>query len=180
MAQKSFKPQNLKGILVFILILVLVGGGALFYFGLKEVRTFAIEVSHSSSDAEASGQQIQALQALKGQLAESEALVAKANMLLASPETYQTQALSDVRTYAAASGITIEKIDFSEVTPGVDRGMVVALAEPVSYAKLIIFLDAIEGNIPKMQVTSLSLSHLSGGSADSVEVGDINITIATR
>jgi hypothetical protein len=180
MAKQAFKPQSLRALLLVILVLIIAGGLGLFYLGLNEVRTFAVEVNHSIADAEASNGQVQALQSLKGQLAQSETLIAKANQMFATPANYQNQAITDTRNYAAASGISIAKVDFDTAVAGVNPVMTVSLKAPVPYSKLIQFLDNIEGNIPKMQVTSIGISHVIGGKADAVTVDDIKIMIATR
>jgi len=180
MAKQAFKPQTLRGILLVTLILVLAGGLGLFYLGLTEVRKFAVEVNHTIADAEASNGQVQALQGLKGQLTQSEALIAKANQMFATPTNYQNQAITDTRNYAAAAGVTITKVSFDPVVPGVNPTMTVSLRAPVPYNKLIQFLDNIEGNIPKMQVSEIGISHVNGGNANSVTVDDIKIMIATR
>ena len=180
MANQTLKPQSLRAVLVFVLIMVIAGGLGLFYLGLNEIRTFAVEVNHSVADAEASNGQVQALQTLKGQLAQSEALIAKANQMFATPASYQNQAITDTRNYAAAAGISIAKVDFEPIVPGINPTMTVSLKAPVSYKKLLQFLDNIEGNIPKMQVSSIGISHVNGGRSDSVTVDDIKIMIATR
>jgi hypothetical protein len=180
MAAKVFQPQALRGILVILLVLVITGGAGLFYLGLSEIRTFAIEVNHSIADAAASNEQVQSLQTLKSQLTQSEALIAKANQMFATPENYQNQAVTDIRNYAAASGIAVAKTNFDAQVPGINPTVTVSLKAPVSYGKLIRFLDAIEGNVPKMQVSAITISHVNGGGADSVTVDDIKITIASR
>jgi hypothetical protein len=180
MAAQSFKPQTLRSVLVVVLIIVIAGGAGLFYLGLNEIRIFATEVNHTIADAEASGGQVQRLQSLKGQLAQSEALIAKANQMFATPENYQGQAITDISNYAAANGLTIAKTSFEAQEPGANPTMTVSLKAPVSYTGLIKFLDAIEGNIPKMQVSNIGVNHINGGNADSVAVDDIKITIATR
>jgi Tfp pilus assembly protein PilO len=180
MAKQTFKPQALRTVLFVTFVIVIVGGLGLFYLGLSEVRKFAVEVNHSIADAAASNVQVQALQGLKSQLAQSEALIAKANQMFATPASYQNQAIADTRNYAIASGLTIEKISFDDVIAGSSPTMTVGLKAPVSYSKLIRFLDGIEGNVPKMQVSNIGINHVNGGGADSVAVDDIKITIATR
>lgn len=178
--KKAFKPQTLRSVLYVILVLIILGGGGLFYLSLEELRKYAIEVNHTVADAEASGNQVQALQGLKSQLTQSEALIAKANQMFSTPTTYQAQAISDIRNYAAASGVTITRTSFDEEVAGNTRTMTVSLQSPVSYTNLIKFLDGIEGNIPKMQVSSIGLSHVAGGGSSVVTVDDIKITIAVR
>jgi hypothetical protein len=180
MATKTFKPQTLRSILLVSLIVVIAGGLGLFYIGLNQVREFAIEVNHSIADAEASNTQIQRLQSLKGEIAQSELLISRANQMFATPASYQNQAITDTRNYASAAGLNITKVNFDPYVAGTNPTMTLSLKSPVSYQKLIQFLDGIEGNIPKMQVTTIGVSHINGGNADSVAVDDIKITIATR
>jgi len=180
MAKQVFKPQSLRAVLLVTLIIVIAGGLGLFYLGLNEVRKFAVEVNHSIADAEASNVQVSELQGLKGQLVESEALIAKANQMFATPANYQSQAITDTRNYAVASGIAIAKISFDNAVAGVNPVLTVSLKAPVPYSKLIQFLDSVEGNIPKMQISSIGISHTNGGRSDSVTVDDIKITVATR
>jgi type II secretory pathway component PulM len=161
-------------------ILIIVGSLGLFYLGLGEVRKYAVEVNHSIADADASKVQLEALQGLKSQLAQSETSIAKANQMFATPDNYQNKAITDTRNYANASGLTIERINFDDAVSDVGPAMTVSLKAPVSYSKLIRFLDGIEGNMPKMQVSNISLTHVNGAGADSVAVDDIKIMIATN
>jgi len=180
MATKAFKPQALRGFLIFLLGVVIIGGAGIFYLGLAEVRKFATEVNHSIADAEASGGQVDALQALRRQLAQSETLIAKADQMFATPDNYQTQALTDIRAYANTAGVSITKTSFDDQAAESGRIMTVSLQSPVSYPKLIQFLDGIESNVPKMQVSNIDLGHVPGGGASTVAVSDIKIMIATR
>jgi len=174
---KPTSPQSLRGVLTVLLIVAIAGGAGLFYLGLQDVRSYAIEVNHSIADAEASRTQVQSLQVLKGQLSESEALIAKANQMFATPNNYQSAALTDIATYASASGLTITKTSFDEAAIGT---MTVGLKSPVSYKKLVQFMSNLEGNLPKMHVSEITLNHTVGGNADSVTVDDIKIMIAIR
>lgn len=173
-------PENAKQFLLVLLVLVIVGGSAAFYFALDYVRSFATEVNHSIVDSEASGKQIQELQALRSEITESESLIAKANQIFASSETYQTQSVTDIRRYAERAGLTVEKTSFGEDTSGETRTVTVTLEAPVSYAKLIQFFDGLEGNVPKIQVSSVTLENVPGGGADAVKVGDIVLKVAVQ
>lgn len=173
-------PEKVKRLLITLLVIVILGGGALFYFMLDTVRSFAVDVDHTIADSEASGMQIRELQVLKGQISESESLISKANQIFSTPDGYQTQSLNDIRRYADIAGLTIEKTSFGEETAADTRSITVNLQAPVSYNKLIRFLDGIEGNVPKIQVASITLDHVVGGGADTVKVGDIVLKIAIR
>lgn len=180
MAKQTFKPQTLRGILIFLLVVIVAGGGALFYLGLEKVREFSVEVNQSVTDAEASGGQVEKLQGLKGQLTQSESLITKADQMFATPDSYQTQAITDIRNYATAAGLSIARTSFDEQATGANPTVTVSLQNPVSYTRLIQFLDGIEGNIPKLQVSNIGVSRTNAGGADLVAVDDIKITIAIK
>jgi len=42
--KKQFSPQNLRALLSVVLVLVVLGGGALFYWGMGLIKAYAIEV----------------------------------------------------------------------------------------------------------------------------------------
>lgn len=177
--KKQFKPQTLRAILAALLVLIVLAGGGAFYLGLDLVQKYAIEVDHKLVDAEASEKQISQLQVLKSQLNQSNSLIQKADQVFSTTTTYQAQALSDVRKYADASGLTVNSTNFDDVAAGT-ASMTITLKQPVSYTKLVAFLNNIEGNLPKMQINSIALGQPGSGGADMVRTGDIKIGIAVR
>jgi type II secretory pathway component PulM len=179
-AKKQFKPQNLRAILATLLVIILLAGGAGFYWGLDVVRAYAIKVNHTLADAEASGNQVKELQTLKGQLAQSNTLIDKANQLFATPASYQARALSDLKKYADISGLSITNTSFSDPAGSGVYSITISLRQPVPYKNLITFLNNLEGNLPKLQVSSIALGRASTGGAVSVKTGDIKIDIAVR
>ncbi len=178
--KKQFRPQNLRAILAFLLILLVVGGGAGFYWGIGLVREYAVQVEQRLADADASAEQLRGLQTLKNQLAQSDSLVEKANQLFATPSSYQQQTLGDVKKYADAAGLAIANTSYGDPAEDSTYSMTVTLREPVAYSKLIAFLNNIESNLPKLQVSSISLGRVEGGNSDSVKTGDIKINISVR
>lgn len=177
--KKQFTAQKLRTLLAFLLVVVILGGAAGFYFGLDEVRTYSLSVNHRLVDAQASGKQIEELQTLRRNLANNNSLVEKANQLFATPATYQAQASTDINAYASAAGIAIARTTFSDPSSGAHEATV-SLNNPTSYKGLIIFLGNIEHNIPKMQVTSISLKPADPANASRVVVGDIKISVSVR
>lgn len=177
-----------RNFLAFVLVLVVLGAVAGFYYGLQIIKDYALEVTHTVADSSASATNIDQLGALKQQLADGQPLVAKAEKLFSTPDGYQTQALKDISKYASEAGVTISSIDSagsgsSENTEGVSSSPyseVITLQNPVSYARLLQFLDAIEGNLPKMQVTGITINRPSAPSGDQVAADKITITVAVR
>ncbi|MGV9001465.1 MAG: hypothetical protein ACOH18_00705 [Candidatus Saccharimonadaceae bacterium] len=177
--KKQFKPQNLRTILTALFVIVLLAGGVGFYWGISVVRTYAVEVNHRLADADASGQQVKELQTLKDKLAQSNALVEKANQLFATPASYQAQILSDLKTYADSAGLSITNTAFSGPAEGT-YAITITFKQPVLYTNLIAFLNNVEGNLPKLQVNSIAMGRAGSGGADRVKTGDIKIDISVR
>ncbi|MDB5162131.1 MAG: hypothetical protein JWM52_639 [Candidatus Saccharibacteria bacterium] len=187
MKKPGMKATSVRGLLTFVVIVLIAGTVAGFYFGLQLVRDASVDVSHTAQDAQASGKAIDDLQQLKITLTQSQALVTKANQLFTTSTAYQAQALKDVQKYANETGVTISKTNFDtgsandpNATANTSKPLSITLQAPVSYSKLLNFLDAIEGNLPKMQVTSMELIRPVGGGIDNVTVGDVKIVVSTR
>ncbi|MEO6109659.1 MAG: hypothetical protein ABIP50_01445 [Candidatus Saccharimonadales bacterium] len=188
MKKDGMKATSIRSLLTFVIVILILAMAGGFYLGLGKVRTTALDVSHTAADANASGKQIDELQKLKLVLTQSQGLVDKANALFSTPASYQSQALKDVQKYASQSGVTISNTNFdlkedTKDTPTVtntSKPFSITLKSPVSYTKLLSFLDDIEGNLPKMQVTSIDLSRPTTTGSDNVITGDIKIVVSTR
>lgn len=183
MKKSGMKASSLKKVLIALLVMIVLASVAGFYYGLQILQAYAVEVSHTVADADASGKSVQKLQELKKSLAERETLVAKADKIFATESNYQSQALTDVQRYAAQAGLTISNTNFDAPADGglvsTNRSFVITLQSPVSYSKFLQFLNSIEGNLPKMQVSSINLSRAAGG-VDDVTTGEIKLTISVR
>jgi hypothetical protein len=187
---KTNQATTTRNVLSFMLVVVIISAVAGFYYGLQVLREYALDVTHTVTDSSASADNIDQLSVLKKQLADGQPLVAKAQKLFSTPDTYQTQALKDISKYASDAGITISSIDSaspasgnatSPLSPsGTGYSEVITLQNPVSYAKLLQFLDAIEGNLPKMQITGVSIDRPATPSGDQVTTDKITITVAVR
>ena len=178
---KKMNATTVRNILSFLLVVVVLGTIGGFYYGLQIIRSYSLEVSHAITDSSASGQNVEQLSDLKKQLADGQALVTKANQLFSTPTTYQTQALKDISKYAADSGVTITSID--SVDPATSGGALaetITLKSPVSYMSFLKFIDAIEGNLPKMQITGITIGRPASPSGDLVSTEKITITVATK
>lgn len=173
--KKQFKPQNLRAILTTLLVVLVVGGGGLFYYGLTLVQEYSVDVNHRLADATASGEQISQLQTLKTQLSQSNSLIEKANQLFVNPSTYQGQMLNDVKNYADAAGLGLAATSFEDPATTGTYTMKLTLRQPVSYSGLINFLNNIESNLPKLQVSSIELKYANVKDPNSIGTGEIKI-----
>lgn len=178
MKQSSMKATSLRSLLLFLVVLVIGAIAAGFYYGLERVKQYAVEVSHTNADARAAEQQVGELQKLKTTLSNSEELVRKANQLFATESNYQTRAIQDVQRYASRADITITDTNFPDEQQGSgSHTLVIRIESPTSYTNFIRFLESIESNLPKMQVTGITVNRAS---EDTINVEDINIQVFTR
>lgn len=182
MTASGLKATSLRKGLIFVLVVVIIGTAAGFYYGLQLVRSYAVEASNKVSDAEASGGQIDQLRQLQQTLEQSDELIAKADSIFATNDNYQTRAITDLERYASEAGIDIASTEFptDATTPPNTRVVTVSLQQPLSYERLIRFLELVEGNLPKMQPTSITISRPNEPNGDAVVVSDITINISTR
>lgn len=184
-----------RNVLSFILVLVIIGAAVGFYFGLQFIKTYAVEVSHVVTDSKAAGESEKSLSTLKTELSNGEELVGTANKLFSTSSTYKEQIQSDITRYASEAGITVISIDPSSdaapagpnKAPSAPRGStptdtseVITIKSPVSYAKLIQFMQSIEDNLPKMQITAIGISRPAVASGDEVITDKITISVLTR
>src|SRR6185312_67259 len=172
---------TLKGILITVIVLLIILAGVGFYFAQSWLNTLAISVSHTVASSATSANSIQSLQKLKTELATEQDIITKTNNLFASTNTYQTQAVQDLIAYAADTGITISNYSFPAITAtsatssAPSTQVTVTLTSPLSYTNLLKFMNDIESNLPKMQITTIDLTRVAG---DSNSVGVSQLTIA--
>lgn len=180
--QKTTATSARKGFLV-ILLLVIIGIGAGFYYGLQMIRDYAIETTKKVADAGASGRQIEQLRQLQQTLQQSDALLIKADAIFATEANYRAKAITDLNRYAGAAGVTITSTEFPTPEPASPpnvRPATITLAQPVRYESLLRFLQLVEGNLPKMQPINLTISRPDQPNGTQVTVSTITINISTR
>ncbi len=192
---KKMNATTTRTILAFTLVIVIIGSAVGFYFGLQIIKAYALEVTHATADSRASDKNFDQLGHLKQQLADGQVLVTKSDALFSTTTTYQTQSLKDISKYAANAGITISSIDsVSPVslpgspsvaptklpTPTTTYSEIITIQSPVSYAKFLQFISAIEGNLPKMQITGISVGRPKVVSGDQITTDKITITVSVR
>jgi hypothetical protein len=175
MKTPKLTAMTVRSLLSVLLVAVVVAIVAGFYFGLGEIKKFADEVSVVTSQAAA-------LNSQSGTIPEATAQdpsLAKAGLLFVSEPQWQAQARQDIEKYAADSGLTAASIGFETDTPPLpnQRNIVVSLSSPMNYQGLLRFLNAVETNLPKMQVTKLNISRESAGE---VAVEAIVIGVSVR
>lgn len=129
----------------------------------KSVR----ETDHMQIDAEISTTELQQLKSLQKQLITEKDIIDRAKQIAASSNQYryQDQVIKDVSDYATRYGVAINTFDFASTSnqnaaqAGAKKTpFTVTLRGPLPYTTFLKFLRAIEQNLTKIQVTSLSLT----------------------
>jgi len=192
MKKAKLSAKALRIILSLVIIVVIFLSGVAFYFAQSWLSDLSEEISNTVARSDASGNDIQSLKKLEGELASRQDIIKKTGQLLASSDTYQARAIEDLTRYAGKAGIQISNFSFSqsnaEATARTKKtasdessqtSVDVSLISPVSYRGLLKFLDAVESNLPKMQVSSLKISRVVG-SNNAVKVDKITIRVYTN
>lgn len=190
MRKLHLTPTNLRVMLsisLFVIIAVAVTLALISYRGLKQT---AITVSHTTLDASASQNNLRVLQQLEKKLEEERENINRANSIVAESQSYQyqDQIIADLNDYASRAGVEITNIDFSSTTvssnaqaggqsstipslpppTGVKSMSVsVALKNPLNYDSLLRFLNFIEQNLTKMQISKVALVKDAAGGVSS-------------
>lgn len=174
--------EKLRRTLIALIIVALAGVGGLLYVGYQQVAEQARLTAEGYADATASGERIDQLRSLQALLVQSDALLKKPAALYASTRSYQSVALRDINRYASAARVSIENIEFpSTGASATDRRLIeVELRSPVSYARLIHFLQLIENGVPSMQPTTVTVTRPSSATSDSVSIQTIILEIGVR
>lgn len=160
---------KLRWVLVGLILVLLSGfsAGAWWVQGILNDKVH--QTDHTTIDAEISTTELQQLKALEKQLAGQQDIVNRAKEIAASTEQYhyQDQVVSDISDYAARYGIRVNTFDFSgaqsakpTTTPGGAKKTAfrLSLRGPIPYITFLRFLQDVEKNLTKIQVTSLTLS----------------------
>jgi hypothetical protein len=192
MKKTQFTPATLRLILSIGLALAIVGAGIIFTLASTQLRDVATTVSHKVADAKASQNNLANLKKIEKFLADNKEAVTRANDIVAESKSYeyQNQIINDLKTYAAASGVSIKSFDFSAgnsatpTTPAPAAGATatpsaepaatpaaptlksttvsITLDSPLVYNNLLHFVKAIEQNLTKMQISAITLSKGAG------------------
>lgn len=197
MKKSKISAVNLRVILSTIVV-ILIGLSAVgFYFGQSWLRTYAVDVSKTVADSKASGSDIQSLKKLESELQARQSIITKANSITASGQDYQNQVITDLDKYANYADINISNYAFvapaaaaaaptAGTTPTAttaaagSQSVTITITSPVSYEKLMKFMTAIEGNLPKMQVSSVNLGRVEGADSSSVRTEQLTIEVYTQ
>lgn len=176
--QPFLTPSSLKSSLFITVFLLIIGSGVAYYLSFVSLSEYARTVQQASVDAKASTDQIQTLQLLRAQLAQNSSLLTTADAIFAPTSSAASIAEADLRRYAQLAGVEIKAITKLDTNNPSSTVLSVELTGPINYQNFSAFLVGIENNVPKLQVTSLSLARTEQG--DQVTVSSLQIKVYTE
>lgn len=189
MKKSKLSARSLKAIIVIALILTIGVSAVGFYFAQYFLGNISSDISNTVATSNASSNDLQALKKLEDNLASRQEVISKTNILLSSPETYQGQAIKDLTKYANDVGITISDYSFGQAaatkttsktkTAEPQTTVTLSVVSPISYSAFLKFITLIEGNLPKMQISSVELGRISGN-PESIKVDKLIVEVYTN
>ncbi|HET6746872.1 MAG TPA: hypothetical protein VFH06_02070 [Candidatus Saccharimonadales bacterium] len=183
---KPFSATTLRVVLVGSLFGIAVLSAVGFSLVVDGLRNTAVDTSKTLAEANNSQNNVQNLQHLQTELKAKHDVVERASSIVAESKSYQyqDQIIKDLTDYANRSGITITNLDFSTTkasagatTPAAPQAAIpsgvnstsvsVTLKNPVDYIAILKFINSIEQNLTKMQISKVGLSKDASGAITS-------------
>lgn len=188
-----------------ILVLIALGVG-LFWFAFSQLKQSAAEVQSINAEASSSSENLNALRSMETKLASSTESIQRAKDIVAESQSYEYQdtIMNDIEAYATKSGLNIASYSFSNAdstaapaaatpapataptgeTPapsgtGLKSTTVsVSLAGGYRFENLMTFINSIEQNLTKMQLSGVSLSR--DEQTNAITSGELTIEVYLR
>lgn len=190
MKKNKMKATTLRTTMTIIIIIVIGLSAFGFYYLQGKLNTYAVSVGQTVSESTAGGgSSTQTIKKIQANIADIQAIADKSASITASSLDYQNQMITDLNKYASNNGISIIDYNFSQPTTtskssGLTGGtgtsfITITLSNPISYTGLIKFLESIETNLPKMQLTGITITH-DQNTSGTVTVTPLTIEVYTK
>ncbi len=160
---------SLRTVLI-VALLVTIGATCYgFYKAQIWLTDYATTVGQTINSSKSGTMSPEGLASLEQALVNRQSSIEKAAAMTTSSANYQSQAISDLNIYAAKTNIIITDYSVADIAStnstigGVtSKYLKISLRNPIKMDSLLQFLSLIETNLPKMQLTGISLSQASG------------------
>jgi hypothetical protein len=200
----GLSASRLRIILIVAMFIFLVAASVGFSFIQKSLNSYAATITKLNADAESGDQNILTLKHLQTRLDQEQDTIARARSVVADGGTYNDQVIKDLTRIASSSGTSITSLEFTDnlatsstpsaggaattpTTPStstavvpsgtVKKTVLVTIGSPLSYSSLMKFLQGVEINPLKMQLSNLSITKEKG---DNVTIGPLSIEVYVR
>lgn len=176
-------------ILIFLIAGLYIGG---FYFAQSWLHDIAVGPKINNSKLTTDNVKPEDLTNLKTILSQPSTIktIDKTSNVYTAKQTYKNVIETDLNKYATNTGINITiDSNYIPTTPTAiatikdiqSAYIKVTIENPVSYAKLIKFIKAIETNLPIMKLTGINLSRgTNSEDSDSIKVEPLIIEVYTK
>jgi hypothetical protein len=184
MMKKTFDSTTVRTILIILTVILTAGLVGGYFYVQDKLSGYASEVGKTTSEL-AAKENTEKQAGLDTALAQYKPSVDKAAAFVAPSGSYLGIVTSDLRKYASETGVELSDISPAQapaiqVNPGViglqTSYVKVTIKNPASFTGLMEFINGIETNLPKMQLTGINLTHASGD-ADRINVDPLIIKV---
>ncbi|HET6622329.1 MAG TPA: hypothetical protein VFG56_00140 [Candidatus Saccharimonadales bacterium] len=156
-----------------LIAVLLIATGVGFYYAKNFLGSAVADTNDLKDQASVSQQNVVKLQQLQNELHSQADVVERTRQIMADSQhyQYQDQIVKDINTYANRTGVQVIGYDFGDPTkksanksslPTVSGTRIITadltLDAPVKYTRFLNFLQAIEQNLTKMQVTGVNIT----------------------
>jgi hypothetical protein len=168
MKKSKLTATSLRSFMIFVIILAMLLACGGFYLAQNQLDSFSSEVTTAVAQATTGGNKnTSAIARLKNDIKNNKAVFDKAAAIKAPTQTVQDQTMKDLNLYAARTGISIKDYSFGQpANAAAVSGLsyvTISINNPVLFSNLIKFFQAIETNLPKLQLTGINLNSSSSG-----------------
>lgn len=196
MKKSSMTPKKLRIILVLAMLLIAGSSVAGFVIVQKKLSSYAASITQLNANAQSGDQSIQTLEQLKTKLKEEQPSIELTRSFVGDSSTYNERVISDLTRIANTSGVSITSFNFSSgaasqpaastggVSPAApasaginQKSVAITIRNPVNYTKFMTFLELIESNPLKMQLSGVSMTKEKD---DNVTANGFSIQVYTR
>lgn len=183
MKRMALNAKNLRFILIAVLLVAIAVASGAFYVAQGMLRDYAVTISALNAKADSTDQNLRTLRKLEVELSKEASTAVKARDIVAESKqyVYQDQIIEDIVDIARSSGVTVTGFNFSDTSTGAtvapttgsaapsvpvasdanSKQVSVTIRSPVSYSSVMNFIQRIEKNPLKMQISNISMSRSS-------------------
>ncbi|HET7629973.1 MAG TPA: hypothetical protein VFK03_01225 [Candidatus Saccharimonadales bacterium] len=173
MKKGQLTATQLMYVLYGLIVVLLVATGFGFYYAKSFLGAAVADTNNLKDQASVNQQNVVKLQQLENELSKQADVVERTQQIMADSQEYQyqDQIVKDINTYADRTGVRVIGYDFGDPgkksadktsLPTVSGTRIITanltLDAPVKYTRFLNFLQAIEQNLTKMQVTGVNIT----------------------
>ena len=198
--KKALNASIARIVLSLLLLIILSAMVGLVIFAYSFLSKTSEEVGKMQTEAATVDAKIQSLLASKSQLNRNSDIANKAKNIVSESKLYQyqNQIIQDLNTYADRAGIPIKSFTFQNepaaaavktATPSAKQPSTnpsgtkstfvsIQLGDSIDYTKFLHFLNLIEKNVTRMQLSGVSISR--GANKHEISIQALEVKVYTR